>query len=218
LEFKDRCIIQIRLDENDVEASTRQLNRLNCDQFAKLKDADLNLLLDKYWNSKDRHMLLHKFSEAMCAGFSKWAGTEVPYEKTEDYLRRKLDLRGTQSTSNLEQHSQESPSRDVVAIELEGERVFVASHRDILFETAKWLVRRGDLNRPVRIDGAENDLVNHKKEHSRKRRQHLRKLTDKYYIYVNFSPENSIEQACRLLEHFDYQRNILEVIEHGDEV
>lgn len=222
LTFEQRRLFDLRIDKDDVKEVVEKLSVLSYDSIHQLEKHDLNILLEAFWVEHANRELLNAFSGTLRESMAKWSGRELgefPAGKVKSWLRKKMSSslhgRAPQKRARPESSSEKSTGLTVV---LDGVRIPVENYRYVLVQTAEWLIERGSLEKPFRFKNAENDLVNFRNEHKRHRRNSLKELSNGFSIYTNFRPEDSIKNARKLLEFFNYDPNILRVIEHSDKV
>ncbi|MCY4525541.1 MAG: type I restriction enzyme HsdR N-terminal domain-containing protein [Anaerolineaceae bacterium] len=221
LTFEQRLLFSLRLDKDDAKEVVNKLSMLGYDSIDQLEKQDLNILLEAYWAEHAKKDLLNAFSGVLRDSIVNWSGRgsgEIPAGKVKTWLRRKMF--SLQNDSKSPQRLRPVPSSGQetgLTVVLEEEHFHAENYRYVLVYTAEWLVKRGRLDRPVRIGKAENDLVNHYSEHKEQRRKHLKDLSNGLSIYTNYTPKDSVKNARKLLEFFDYDPKILRIIEYNNE-
>ena len=220
LAFEHRLLFHLRLDKDNEAESVKQLSRLHYDNLDQLEKEDLNILLDAYWNEHAREELLKPFSDTLRESLINWSGekpSEIPSRAVSAWLRKRLfSGRRASATMPRPRPAQSSTQGTGRAVVLAGERISVRTAKDVLVQTAEWLVQQGRLQSddcPIVIGTGKLYLIHTSPSHSDGNVfTGPKKLSNGLYVHTNFGTNPIIRKSQDLLQHFGYSSDTLQII------
>ncbi|MDD9955889.1 MAG: type I restriction enzyme HsdR N-terminal domain-containing protein [Anaerolineaceae bacterium] len=227
LDFEQRSLFHVRLDEADAEKSARELSQLHYDKLHELEKRDPNILLNAYWEETARKEILEPFSDTLREKLIKWSEKppgEVPSRAVSAWLRAKLfpgrRPRASRGSFEQKQRNTKKPKVKVSEIVIAGEHIPAKHGYEVLIHTAEWLVREGKLHRDVcPIIVGDGDLYLIHREPVQPNGDDFRgakKLSNGLFVTTNFGTRPLIGKCRDLLVQFGYSPDILRVIEQVD--
>ena len=89
--------------------------------------------------------------------------------------------------------------------------IAINCYRDILVETANWLIRQGKLTKcPIKIKRGKNYIINKEPKHRDGRDFYAPKKLEKgFWMYTNYNKENCIKYAKKLLQKYGFSSDFL---------
>ena len=227
LDFEQRSLFQVRLDEEDAEKSARELSQLHYDKLDELEKRDLNILLNAYWEEFAREELLKPFSDTLREFLINWCEKppgEVSSRAVSAWLRTKLfpgrrpKLR--RSLIDKKQRTSKKSPLKVNAVVIAGEHIPVRHANEVLIQTAEWLVKEGKLHSgvcPVIVGSGDLYLIHREPvQPNGDDFRGAKELSNGLFVTTNFGTRPLIGKCRDLLIQFGYSPDIVQVIEPID--
>ena len=230
LDIQQRKILSIVLGEDDKTAqnAAELLSLFAYESISELNTKLIPILMKRYWQEIGNKELLEEYTNTFRKYFGKWVGLrtrDVSKSDAENLLREMIGLE-QQPLPSPQPLPRPIPERRIKpresgrAVVLAGEHFPVKYAKDILIQTAEWLVKKNHIGAnecPIRIGkNATRNLI-----HTEPRHQE-REFFSAYYLRNGLILEThgSLIQikltARRLLERYDYPDSTLQLIGFDD--
>lgn len=216
---KNRRLIHVNLRKDRAADIERELTRLRYERIDRLDDADLPLMLSNYWNSHASEDLLEPFTQIAREKFAirhNKRPAEIPFRPIREAVQSKFfeESHPPPPPDDLSDY-QHDPLTNWGAVIIDGQRFPMRYKKDVLVQTAEWLIMRGKIKHescPVRIGRGASYLINTRNLHSDgKPFTNPRRLSNGLFMHTNFSASDSLKHAQNLLRHFGFSPKILHV-------
>ena len=218
LHFNRRQLLDIRLgkDEATATAAKEKLNLLAYDNIDRLENEAWRILLDSYWNEYAAKELLEPFTKPLLESFAmriEKRTVEIPIDVVRTLLSEKLGPVRRQTPTQPKpkplpspiHYSQSTTGRSVV---LAGKHIPIIYARDVLIQTAEWLVGNGKIQPsacPIHLGKGGRYLIHTRDQHSNGSPfAGPKTLSNGLFLESNFSARDARRQAFNLLRSFGY--------------
>ncbi len=211
LPFEQRLLFSVHLGEpKAVTAAVKELSRLSYDMTDRLEDDDWRVLLDRYWSEHANEVLLKPFAVTLRESFAISVGkktTEIPNRAVTAFLKGKLGLQRRPVSPRPRPRPSPQPATGY-AVVLAGEHIPIKYAKDVLIQTAEWLVGNGKIQPaicPIQLGKGGRYLVHTRDQHSNGSLfAGPKSLSNGLFLETNFSARDSHRQAFNLLKGFGY--------------
>lgn len=220
----ERVVWKTDIENDDIAATIRKLNTISKENIGDIETLIKKLpILDDIWQS-----LLDE-PEDLVKGFipifddlikERHPDYEFPYSEIEDFMKervKELISRTDEIVIDRGQSTKPPPPPIVTRptrMKIGTDTYKIKTSKDILVNTAEWLIRKRKLKRedcPIEAGPAWNLVNTQPKHRNGKDFFNQRRLSNDLYIETNYSARDCIDRAQQLLKRYGYQSNMLSV-------